>query len=68
MQDLEMSDYKIKRELGGIEHYTVAAAAAAAAAGMMHHHLHASSDHLRNNSGVDIEVIKIYSLFFVIMR
>lgn len=67
MQDLEMSDHKLKRELGGVEHYT-AAAAAAAAAGMMHHHLHPGLEHVRSNSGVDMEVSKnvVYSLLHII--
>jgi hypothetical protein len=52
----EMSDHKLKRELGGVEHYTAAAAAAAAAAGMIHHHLHTGIEHMRGNTGIDMEV------------
>ena len=55
IQDLDMSDHKLKRELGSVEQYT-AAAAAAAAAGMIHHHLHTGIEQMRNNSGVEMEV------------
>ena len=56
IQDLDMSEHKIKREIS-VDHYTAAAAAAAAAAGMIHHHLHnAGTEHLRSTAGVDLEV------------
>ncbi|KAJ8679247.1 hypothetical protein QAD02_015034 [Eretmocerus hayati] len=55
IQDLEMPEHKIKREIGSVEHYT-AAAAAAAAAGMIHHQLHSRIEHMRGSAGVDMEM------------
>ena len=56
VQDLEINDHKLKRELGGVEHYTAAAAAAAAAAGMIQHHLHTGIEQIRGNPGIELEV------------
>ncbi|XP_008210418.1 nuclear receptor subfamily 2 group C member 1 isoform X2 [Nasonia vitripennis] len=55
IQDLDMSEHKLKRELGGVD-YSAAAAAAAAAAGMIHHHLQTGMEHMRGNTGVDMEI------------
>lgn len=57
IQELDM-DHKLKREMGGVEHYTAAAAAAAAAAGMIHHHIHTGIEHMRGNANVEMEVCK----------
>ncbi|XP_058808601.1 orphan steroid hormone receptor 2 isoform X2 [Phymastichus coffea] len=50
----DISEQKLKREIGGGVDYSTAAAAAAA--GMMHHHLHSGIEHIRGNAGTDMEI------------